>query len=204
MKMLLAIVAFSFILTGCIAEKDLGEGTDALEGTPMDNYNPSSDNPEKSDHYTNRYGYVRYDKEQLNMDEEEQQIPVMNREYVANMITRTLLKMEQIGEAATLVTDEHTLIAYDISESDYDREEIADMVKKTAVSFLPAYYEIYISDAPNAYQDLQSLSNNTSVEEDSRQTIEQIIERFKQSPQGEPTYGDDRQDSTNRMNNTVD
>lgn len=47
MKMLLAIVAFSFILTGCIAEKDLGEGTDALEGTPMDNYNPSSDNPGK-------------------------------------------------------------------------------------------------------------------------------------------------------------
>ncbi|MBO8156764.1 MAG: YhcN/YlaJ family sporulation lipoprotein [Bacillaceae bacterium] len=203
MRLIFSILMLSLILFGCAAD-DFGEGADPLEGVPIDNYNASNDNPNKSDHYTNRYGYVRYDKDQLNMEEEEQKIPMMNREYLANMITRTLLKYEQIEEAATLVTDQHTFIAYQASEIDTntDGRDIADMVTKTAASFLPSYYEIYISDQPNAYQDLQSLGNNTSIEEDSRPTIEKIIQRFKQAPQGENIYQDNRQEDNQYMNST--
>src|SRR5699024_12236406 len=96
------------------------------ETTPS---NPSGDN---------KLGYVRYTKEQVENETEEQHSINIDRTSLANMITRIILRNDGFAEAATLVTDDKELIAYD-KEDDFVSEEATDFVNKKAVSILSGY-----------------------------------------------------------------
>lgn len=59
----------------------------------------------------------------------------------------------------TLVTDEEVLVVYDTNAK--DRTETADQVKRTAMSVVPRYYHVYVSDD---YQTLaQDVENFATV-----------------------------------------
>ncbi|MBB6453447.1 hypothetical protein HNQ94_001896 [Salirhabdus euzebyi] len=176
----IGLCIFTIILQGCANQKGLGDETDTLHGTTPDNMNTRI-TEEKED---TQYGYVRYNENQLDMEREKNFAPKIDREKMANMITKTLLTLDDIEEAATLVTDSHTLVAYTPADG-VERERAAEDVKKTTLSFLPRWYHVYISDQSTAYTDLQSLSNNTTTETGTILAIESVIERFtEQSPQG--------------------
>lgn len=140
------------------------------ETTPS---NPSGDD---------KLGYVRYTKEQIENETEEQHNVTIDRTNLANMITRIILRNDGFNEAATLVTDDKTLIAYDLDELDAARA--ADMAKKTAVSILPGYFDVYVSDNETLIHDIQSLHNSSVQDNDYDNTINQIIKEMKKSPQG--------------------
>ncbi|ALX47182.1 YhcN/YlaJ family sporulation lipoprotein [Lentibacillus amyloliquefaciens] len=140
------------------------------ETTPS---NPSGDD---------KLGYVRYTKEQIENETEEQHNVTIDRTNLANMITRIILRNDGFNEAATLVTDDKALIAYDLDELDAARA--ADMAKKTAVSILPGYFDVYVSDNETLIHDIQSLHNSSVQDNDYDNTINQIIKEMKKSPQG--------------------
>jgi len=141
------------------------------ETTPS---NPSGDN---------KLGYVRYTKEQVENETEEQHSINIDRTSLANMITRIILRNDGFAEAATLVTDDKALIAYD-KEDDLDSEKAADIANKTAVSILPGYFDVYVSDRASLINDIQSLHNSSIKDNNYDNTINQIIEQMKKSPQG--------------------
>ncbi|GGJ89916.1 putative lipoprotein YutC [Lentibacillus kapialis] len=141
------------------------------ETTPS---NPSGDN---------KLGYVRYTKEQVENETEKQHGVNIDRTALANMITRIILRNDGFAEAATLVTDNKTLIAYD-KEDALDKDKAADIANKTAVSILPGYFDVYVSDNAALIGDIQSLHNSSIEDNKYDNTINQIIEQMEHSSQG--------------------
>ncbi|MCK0472735.1 YhcN/YlaJ family sporulation lipoprotein [Halalkalibacter sp. APA_J-10(15)] len=129
----------------------------------------------------NDYSYVRYNKHDVEPNGQQQEIIYVNREKLSDSITRLVLTNNDVEEAATLVTDQYALVAY--TSTSEDRELTADQVKRSAISIVPHYYDVYISDNEHHFDEIerfQGLSANSNVQD----SIEQTIELFKQSPQG--------------------
>ncbi|WP_042222681.1 YhcN/YlaJ family sporulation lipoprotein [Oceanobacillus manasiensis] len=154
---------------------------------------PSVDQQSAEDEELNdRLGYVHYTKDQVDNNDEMQQEATIDRTQVANTITRLALSGEGLEQVATLVTDEEVLIAYEKTE-DVDEKEAATIARKTAQSVIPQYYEIYVSDNESLIQDIQSLHNSRTTNDDYDNTIDQIIKEMEKSPQG---------NEDNQMNNS--
>ncbi|MCP3028261.1 YhcN/YlaJ family sporulation lipoprotein [Halobacillus sp. A5] len=178
---MMLIIPFA-LLTGCNTDKKEGmelenqkDNDHSIEGNAMDNYNEPSNN--------GQVGYVRFQKDQLDQEAEANHKIKVNREQIADMITRMILRYKEFEDVATLVADDEILVAYQAPE-DKSRDEAADMVKKTAYSLVPSFYHIYVSDNPAAFGDIQSLSNSTVYDENYSEGVERIVEKMKESPQG--------------------
>ncbi|MEC1667380.1 YhcN/YlaJ family sporulation lipoprotein [Bacillus mojavensis] len=148
-----------------------------------------------------QFGYVRYQKEQI--DGEQQETPAPDREETAHIISSLTVQLPHIQDAAVLVTDQEALVVYKTDSR--NRELTADQVKKTAVSVIPRYYHVYISDNPNHMQAIKNYSNLSSGSRDVRDIMSGTIQEMKNSPQGSPVSenenanGETRQDKeTNR------
>ncbi|MDP4525881.1 YhcN/YlaJ family sporulation lipoprotein [Bacillus halotolerans] len=148
-----------------------------------------------------QFGYVRYQKEQL--DGEQQETPAPDREETVHIISSLTVQLPHIQDAAALVTDQEALVVYKTDSK--NRELTADQVKKTAVSVIPRYYHVYISDNPNHMQAIKNYSNLGSGSRDVRDIMSGTIQEMKTSPQGSPVSenenanGETRQDKeTNR------
>lgn len=144
--------------------------------------------PEKeTDNQTNdelddKLGYVHYTRDQLDNDTERNHAVTIDRTKMANIITRIILRNERFEQAATLVTDEEVLIAYELT-NEADREMAADIAKKTAMSTVPGFFHVYVSDNPMLIGDIHSLHNSTT-NKNYDNTINQIINEMKKSSQG--------------------
>ncbi|MCY8979557.1 YhcN/YlaJ family sporulation lipoprotein [Bacillus halotolerans] len=150
-----------------------------------------------------QFGYVRYQKEQF--DGEQQETPAPDREETAHIISSLTVQLPHIQDAAALVTDQEALVVYKTDSK--NRELTADQVKKTAVSVIPRYYHVYISDNPNHMQAIKNYSNLGSGSRDVRDIMSGTIQEMKTSPQGSPVSenenanGETRQDKETNRNN---
>ncbi len=131
----------------------------------------------------NNFGYVRHQKSPVPGDNTVYSMPKLNREVVADMISKmATTQLPNVNDAATLVTDEEVLIVYD-ADTD-DRFETADQVKKTAMSVVPRWYHVYVSDNPVLMQDIERFATLTSTSRNVDQIITTTIQRMLESPQG--------------------
>ncbi|GGC81525.1 hypothetical protein GCM10007216_10090 [Thalassobacillus devorans] len=191
-----SIMISGVLLVGCTANEEentmdrYGEQNQdrgSLNGNAMDNYQDPIDQDGDGD-LNDQLGYVRYDKSQI--DPEGNYNTGVNREETADMITKMVLTMDEIHDAGTLVTDDEVLVAYKKAD-DAERNQAADMVKKTVLSLVPRYYEVYVSDQESAFKDIQSLSNTSTSDQNYDNVLENIITRMREAPQGEDTYNDE-------------
>src|SRR5699024_5455872 len=126
-------------------------------------------------------GYEKYTRHQ-EQKEPTRHVPI-DREKPADMITRIILQNKPSDEVATLVTDEHVLIAYQLNDK-LDRDNPAETARKTAMSVLPRYFEIIVSDNDVIMHDIQSLHNSTTKNKNYDNYKDEIINEMKKSPQG--------------------
>lgn len=129
----------------------------------------------------NDYSHVHYTKQQVEPNGQQQEVTYVDREKLTDSITRLVLTNDEVGEAATLVTDQYVLVAYTTASE--NREEVADQVKRSALSIAPHYYDVYISDNENHFDEIERF-RGLNAHSNSEEAIEQTIELFKQSPQG--------------------
>ncbi len=174
---------------------DMGDNNNGYNNVGVDqdqslNGSYQSKKDDRNDARTDRFGYVRYTKDQVGDNEEEIRYGIMDREQVSDLITRYMLQGEGIKDAATLVTDSEVLVAY-TPEDNADRNRTADMAKKNAMSVVPRYYEVYVSDQQNMYRELATLSNMRTSDREYRDSVESVIDQMKKSPQGEQMYNDE-------------
>jgi len=195
-------LAATLLISGCAGNGNDNEGALEMDDNnngynnvgfdqaQMNNSSYQSQKDDRNDARTDRFGYVRYTKDQVGEDEDEIRYGIMDREQVSDLITRYTLQGEGIKDASTLVTDSEVLIAY-TPEGNMDRDRAADMAKKNAMSVVPRYYEVYVSDQQNMYRELATLSNMKTSDRDYRDSIESVIKQMKKSPQGEQMYNDE-------------
>ncbi|WP_085505735.1 YhcN/YlaJ family sporulation lipoprotein [Thalassobacillus devorans] len=204
-----SILMSGILLAGCTAKEeestmerygDQNQDRGALNGNAMDNYQDPIDQDGDGD-LNDQLGYVRYDKSQI--DPEGDYRIEINREETADMITKMVLTMDAINDAGTLVTDDEVLVAYKKAD-DADRNQAADMVKKTVLSLVPRYYEVYVSDQESSFKDIQSLSNTNISDENYDNVLENVITRMREAPQGEDTYNDETRSTKDPRDSTAE
>ena len=111
-----------------------------------------------------------------------QHIPKTDYQALSDIITRVELSLPDIYDVGTLVTDQYVLIAYKTTND--NRVEAAEQVKRTALSVVPNYYKVYVSDERFAQTDIANFKNLDVSTPRVHQWLENLIKQMKQSPQG--------------------
>lgn len=141
--------------------------------------------PPVDDDLNDKLGYVHYTRSELDTDNTPRSpILTLDRNAVANMITKTIMQNDGFEEVATLVTDQKVLIAYQKTD-EMDQNRAADIAKSSAKSVTPRYFDIYVSDNDLLIKDIHSLHRASTKNKKYDNTIDQIINEMKKAPQGD-------------------
>ncbi|WLR50465.1 YhcN/YlaJ family sporulation lipoprotein [Bacillus tianshenii] len=176
----------AILLSGCQADNEAGQGPYDRNGNTLnvteteEQYNRQMGGP---DTMAKNFGFVRHQKSPVpgkTIDNDD--LPILNREQVANMISKMSVGIPNVNDCATLVTDEEVLIAYNSDTK--NRFETADQVKKTALSVVPRYYHVYVSDDPKMLNDIERYSQMNVATKNVENEIDGVIKEMLKSPQG--------------------
>ncbi|MBX9954411.1 YhcN/YlaJ family sporulation lipoprotein [Peribacillus simplex] len=198
MKKTIITIGLSSIiaLTGCAdKEEDKGLGAKNNAGNPTNVNNPTQyydEDYRNNDNKSDDFGFTRTNSATIDGRNISNKAASIDREQLSDVISKLSVQIPNVNDAATLVTDEEVLVVYDTNAK--DRTETADQVKRTAMSVVPRYYHVYVSDD---YQNLaQDVENFATVKSGSRgidYTIEQTIKRMLKSPQGYKMSGEENE-----------
>jgi hypothetical protein len=139
--------------------------------------------PNGNDSRINNFGYVRHQKSPIPGDMNNYaNMPTLNRERVADLISKLCTQLPNVNDVATLVTDEEVLIAYDTDTK--NRFETADQVKKAALSVVPRYYHVYVADDPRMIKEIERYGRLDANSRNIDQIIDTTIKEMLKYPQG--------------------
>ena len=174
-------------LTGCT--KDTGNqdvyeesgNTINVNNKRHELYNEGASRGVRND--SHNYGFVRHQKSPIMGDNTaNNHYAALNREQVANIISKYSTGIPNVHDVATLVTDQEVLIAYHTDAK--NRNLAADQVKRTAMSVVPRYYHVYVTDDKSLMRDVENLASLDSNGRHSRSQVNHVIKLMKKSPQG--------------------
>lgn len=183
-----AIVLSAMLLGACAANDQKTAENDGVykeSGNTMnrdnrnDLYNRSNND--------NNYGFVREVKSPVpgeNADVNRNH--GIDREKTASMISKMAVALPNVLDASVVVTDAEVLIAYKLSETDKkSRFETADQVKKTAMSVIPRWYHVYVTDDPALRQYVENIASMKPNSANKNSAVRDTIRMMKDSsPQG--------------------
>ncbi|WP_158217646.1 YhcN/YlaJ family sporulation lipoprotein [Lottiidibacillus patelloidae] len=177
------------------AYHDTGDGLVSVDDRNED-YNPINITS-MEDKDNARFGYVRVQKSPIaNENNAENVIPfIIDREKAAYAISKMATLLPNVTDAATLVTDEEVLVAYE-TEGEVDRFLVADQVKLTGLSYLPGWYHVYVSDEPGMIKEIESYSQLDASTKNIDGYLQTVIKSMLKAPQGRDM--DDNRDANNR------
>ncbi|MFZ3590661.1 YhcN/YlaJ family sporulation lipoprotein [Bacillus sp. DJP31] len=191
-SLLLVGISSLSLLTACQYEafsedkefyKESGNAVHVSDKNEM--YNSKGDNGGDNDIGTD-YGFVRHQKSPIPNDRDKykanSEMPNVDREKVADMITKMAIILPDVNDVGTLVTDEEVLIAYETDSE--NRFETADQVKKTAISIVPRYYHVYVSDDPLMIDEIQKYGRLDANSRDIDRILDTTVKEMLHSPQG--------------------
>ncbi|MGM0845843.1 MAG: YhcN/YlaJ family sporulation lipoprotein [Bacillota bacterium] len=191
-KMLAAgVIGFSILGAGCA--NDLASDGDEIFHESGNTINIAEEEGlfrevENSEHARGeQFGYVRHQKSPIaGRTISTDDMYTIDREKVADSISRMTVTLPKVQDASTLVTDEEVLIAYKTDVKDKDlRFEVADQVKKSALSVVPRWYHVYVTDDPNLMQNVENLASMDTDMANANTAIDDTINQMLQaSPQG--------------------
>lgn len=196
-SILITGLASMMLVTGC----QMPEQGQSLQRTAnYDSHQPNGGympiNPVNQTQSYTHYGYQRYDREHVHNNGRQDIIPAVDRSLLADSVTRLVLTNDVVSEAGALVTDKYVLVAYD-AQAD-NREYVADQVKRSALSIVPRYYEVFITDNPDHFDEIERFQHMTSGSPNMEGALEQTIAEMTQfSPQGQ--YNEETDDNVQLM-----
>ncbi|MRH44718.1 hypothetical protein GH741_18890 [Aquibacillus halophilus] len=191
-----SLFASTLVVSGCATGNQGGHDMERTLNGNDGNHNLQGDNArdefqadekDADQEITSRLGYVKYSKDEIDMEAESNHYVAMDRWEMADTITRMIIRYDGFEEVATLVTDKEVLIAYNKPEN-MEREKAATIARKTGLSLLPRFYDVYVSDQSVTFRDIQSLQNSLTIDDEYDNTLNSIIEEMKKTPQGEEVY----------------
>lgn len=128
------------------------------------------------------FGYVRHQRTGIMGQDNTNAYQALDREQIADMIGRFSTKIPNVDDVSTLVTDEEVLIVYQTDSG--NRFETADQVKKTAMSVVPRWFHVYVSDDTNLRKDVENFATLDTDSRDIDSMIDGVVKQMLKSPQG--------------------
>ncbi|PEB51224.1 hypothetical protein CON65_21795 [Bacillus pseudomycoides] len=173
-QMVLSLLTLS-LFAGCYstnkAEMEREEGSRVLVSNKNDMYHTENTNTRLT-----RVGYSSKQKNEVSNN----QVGAINREKVAEMITSMTVKLPDVTNAATLVTDDEVFVVYRAKTN--DPKLVADQVYKTALSIVPRYYKAYISTDQKLISQIQGLQSGALNDKEYAQSIDMLKREMGKNP----------------------
>lgn len=144
-----------------------------------DIYNRHNGSQNKSEDF----GYVRHQKSPIggeNMSNDH--YATIDREKTADTISKYCTGIPNVDDISTLVTDREVIIVY--ATDSQDRNYTADQVKKMAMSVVPSWYNIYVSDNTALRRNVENFATLDADSRNAHYGIDQLIKDIQKSPQG--------------------
>lgn len=209
MKKLIIVMGLCMLtaLSGCsknTANRDVYEesgNTINVNNKRYDLYNEGAGRGVRN--VSNNYGFVRHQKSPVMNDiTANNHFSALDREQVAHIISKYSTNIPNVNDVSTLVTDKEVLVAYHTDSK--DRNLTADQVKKTAMSVVPRYYHVYITDNKALRRDVENLANLDSTSRNARNLVNGLVKQMKKSPQGQRmSASEDENGLTPNDHNTI-
>lgn len=140
-------------------------------------------NPDKNYHQIQRFGFVRHQRETaLPRGGSNPNIAAYDPELLADAISKLAILVPDVHDVATLVTDKQVLVAYKTNSD--NNFETADQVKRTAMSVVPRFFHVYVSDDPKMLTSIERFGSLSSTTKGVQEVLEHTIEEMLLSPQG--------------------
>jgi len=127
------------------------------------------------------FGYVRYKRTGV-MTAEDQPKFEIDREQLADMISKLSAQVPNVDDVSTLVTDEEVLVVY--ATDTEDRHDTANQVKKMAMSVVPGWYHIYVTDDTGLRQNIENFATLNTNSREIHDLIDGVVKQMKSTPQG--------------------
>jgi hypothetical protein len=183
-------------LTGCGAGDDNASpgNREGRSGIYQQSGNTLNVNDERPDLYnedgrkgfkdkSEDFGYVRHQKTGvMGADNMENAYQAIDREQIADMISRFSTMAPNVDDVSTLVTDEEVLIVYQTDSN--NRDETADQVKRMAMSVVPRWYHVYVTDDTNMRNEVENFASLDTDSRDVDDLIDGVVKQMLKSPQG--------------------
>ncbi|EIJ80677.1 Sporulation lipoprotein YhcN/YlaJ-like protein [Bacillus methanolicus PB1] len=129
------------------------------------------------------FGYVRHQRSGILEDRgSNDHYAAIDREQLADIIGKYCTDVPNVDDVSTLVTDEEVLIVYNTDSK--DRFETADQVKKMAMSVVPRWYHVYVTDDERLRKNVENFATLDSDSRNVDSMIDGIVKRMLKSPQG--------------------
>ncbi|MBU8880807.1 YhcN/YlaJ family sporulation lipoprotein [Bacillus sp. FJAT-29790] len=129
------------------------------------------------------FGYVRHQKSPiLGENVAYNHYAAIDREQIADIISKYCTEIPNVHDVSTLVTDKEVLIIYDTDTANSNRT--ADQVKRMAMSVVPRWYHVYVSDNTNLRKNVESYATLDSNSRNAHFGINKLIKDMQKSPQG--------------------
>lgn len=204
-KLLLTTVAVLSLLTACQARDtaEVGEGGDALQqeegGRVLLSNKRNTNSMYRHDSDTSDMRYTTtnmgYSRRQKNDDADRNlnQVAYIDRETLANIITDLEIKMPDVTDAATMVTDDEVFVVYRANTT--DPKLVRDQVRRTALSVVPRYYHVYTSTEQKLMTQMEGLKSGKMNNTEFSQTIDML----KREMSTKPHLNNQRDDSMQNM-----
>ncbi|WP_209125765.1 YhcN/YlaJ family sporulation lipoprotein [Alkalihalobacillus sp. BA299] len=124
-----------------------------------------------------QFGYVRHQKALEQREHREPDASYLDRDLLADAISKMAVYLPQVEECGTLVTDKYVLVAYE-TDGDGNREDVAHQVKVTAQSMVPRYYNVFVTDNPEMMEEIERFGNLSSLTPRINELLEQQIKEM--------------------------
>ncbi|GAB6430444.1 MULTISPECIES: YhcN/YlaJ family sporulation lipoprotein [Bacillus] len=168
---LLTLSLFAGCQTNNKAEMEREEGSRVLVSNKNDMYHTENTNTRLT-----RVGYSSKQKHEVS----NKQVGAINREKVAEMITSMAVKLPDVTNAATLVTDDEVFVVYRANTT--DPKLVADQVYKAALSIVPRYYKAYVSTDQKLISQIQGLQSGALNDTEYTQSLDMLKREMSKNP----------------------
>jgi hypothetical protein len=129
------------------------------------------------------FGYVRHQRSGILGDGgSNDHYAAIDREQLADIIGKYCTDVPNVDDVSTLVTDEEVLIVY--ATDSKNRMDTADQVKKMAMSVVPRWYHVYVSDNERLRKNVENFATVDSNSRNVDSMIDGLVKQMLKSPQG--------------------
>ncbi|CAM3780278.1 YhcN/YlaJ family sporulation lipoprotein [Mesobacillus zeae] len=211
-KTVIGAALSGFLLAGCAGNNDTQDGRSGIFEESGNTLNVNEQRPDIYNHNEGKgmknkskdFGYVRHKRSGIMGDNQQDAYMEMDREQTADIISKLCLQTPNVDDASTLVTDKEVLIVYK-TDSD-SRNETADQVKKMAMSVVPRWFHVYVSDDQDLRKDVENFASLNTNSRDVDTLIDGVIKQMLKSPQGSKMSEGENEngESQGEMNDALD
>ncbi|AIE61212.1 YhcN/YlaJ family sporulation lipoprotein [Bacillus methanolicus] len=129
------------------------------------------------------FGYVRHQRSGILGDGgSNNHYAAIDREQLADIIGKYCTDVPNVDDVSTLVTDEEVLIVYKTDSK--NRYKTADQVKKMAMSVVPRWYHVYVTDNERLRKNVENFATLDSNSRNIDSMINGLVKQMLKSPQG--------------------